>query len=216
MKIVQLLFLLIGSFYVGTLNAKNAVPAEVVGLFNGQAVLQTSAGPQVLKVGQTSDGGIKLIAADTSSATVEYQGKHHVLKLSSKVATAFATPQKASIKISRDQIGQYRARGSINGSPINFLVDTGASIVAMSEQHAKSVGLDYRGGDIGQVQTAQGTTSAYFINLTEVSIGGIVVRNVRATVIEGNYPLEVLLGMSFLNSVSMQDNHGVLTLTAKY
>ena len=216
MKYAQILCLLFGSIYAAFINAESAVPVEVVGLFSGQAVLQTSAGPQILKVGQTTNNGVRLIAADTSSAIVEYKGKTHTLKLSNKVATTFTTPQMASVKINRDDIGQYRTRGAINGSPINFLVDTGASIVAMSEQHAKSVGIDFRNGDIGQVQTAQGTTQAYFVNLTEVRVGGIVVHNVRATILEGNYPLEVLLGMSFLNSVNMQDNHGVLTLTAKF
>ena len=52
--------------------------------------------------------------------------------------------------------------------------------------------------------------------LDKVTLGNITRHKVRATVIEGTYPVDVLLGMSFLNSVRLQDHAGVLTLTAKY
>ena len=86
----------------------------------------------------------------------------------------------------------------------------------MSEVHAASLGLDYQSGQKGYVQTAQGNANAYFVMLDKVSLGSITQHKVRATVIEGSYPVDVLLGMSFLNGVNLQDNAGVLTLTARF
>jgi aspartyl protease family protein len=96
-------------------------------------------------------------------------------------------------------------------------VDTGASVVAMSSRHAQTLGLDCASvGQPGVVQTAQGTVSSCFLNLSQVTVGGITAHNVQAAVIDGNYPEDILLGMSFLRQVAMENRAGVLTLTAKF
>ena len=192
-----------------------ATPVEVVALFKNRAVIRSAEGERMLKVGQ-SVSGVKLVAADPFGAQVEYRGKTYNLNLSSRVASSFVQPEQASVRLSRDQLGQYRVVGTINASPVSFLVDTGASVVAMSELHAKSVGLSYLNAQPGKVQTAQGVADAYFTTLNQITVGGIVLHNVQATVISGDYPTEVLLGMSFLNQVDMRDTQGVLTLTARY
>ncbi len=190
-------------------------PVEVVALFKDRAVIRSAAGEQLLKVGETRNE-IKLLAANPMGAQVEYRGQVFDLSLSNRVASSFAKPAENSVRLNRDPMGQYRVRGTINKSPVNFLVDTGASVVAMSERHARSVGLAYLDAQPGKVQTAQGLADAWFTSLNEVTVGGIVMHHVKATVISGEYPTEVLLGMSFLNQVSMQDVEGVLTLTARF
>ena len=108
-------------------------------------------------------------------------------------------------------------RGAIDGQFVNFLVDTGASVVAMSARHARSLGLDCASrGRTGTVQTAQGSASACFLNLSQVTVGGITGHNVQAAVIDGDHPVDILLGMSFLRQVALEERAGVLTLTAKY
>ncbi len=191
-------------------------PIEVVALFKDRAVLRTSSSQQMLKVGETSDFGATLLSADPYGAKVRYANEVYDLSLSTRVSSRFSKRTEDSVRINRDSFGQYRISGQINGHYANFLVDTGASVVAMSETHATSMGLNYLQGRPGNVETAQGITSAYFLNLDEVKIAGITRHGVRATVILGSYPVEVLLGMSFLRNVSMQDEAGVLTLTAKY
>ena len=99
---------------------------------------------------------------------------------------------------------------------VKFLVDTGASVVALSAREADGLGLDYLNGTKGSVQTAQGVANSYFLMLDEVVVGGITAHNVQAAVIEGAYPVEILLGMSFLRQVALHEQGGVLTLTAKY
>ena len=144
---------------------------------------------------------------------MRYEGQLYDLKISNKVGSRFSTPAVTTVRLTEDSIGQYRSRGTINGQGVNFLVDTGASAVAISQLQAEQIGLDYQRGQRGQVQTAQGVAEAFFINVGEVGLGGIKVQNVAAMVIEGNYPTEVLLGMSFLNKVKMQNEAGVLMLS---
>ncbi len=179
-------------------------------------MVRTAAGQRMLKVGETSEFGVTLLAADPSSARVRYRNTEYRLSLSTRVGSRFTEAQEQTIHINRDQHGQYRVRGTINGQFVSFLVDTGASIVAMSQTQAQRLGLDYEQGQKGTVQTAQGVVGAYFLQLDRVTVGGITRDRVQASVIEGAYPTEVLLGMSFLNQVQYQDQNGVLVLTATY
>jgi aspartyl protease family protein len=191
-------------------------PVEVVGLFKNQAVVQVGEIQRLIKVGQTSPEGVELLSANTSEAKVRYRGEIHTLSLSKRVHSGFRQAEKASVTIPSDDMGQYRVRGSINAQYVNFLVDTGASVLAMSSREAGRLGIDYTRGERGQVQTAQGTTESYFVIIDKVSVAGITAHNVQTAVIDGNYPVEILLGMSFLRQVTMQENSGVMTLTQKF
>ena len=210
------LTLLIGSIVLAVASLSHAAaPVEVVALFKDRAVIRTSEGRVMLKVGNTSKFGVSLISADPHVAKVRYKGEVYELGLSTRVSGGFEEPETQSVRINEDALGQYRMRGSIDGTFVNFLVDTGASVVAMSERHARMVNLDYRRAQKGTVQTAQGVARAYFLRLSEVTLGSITVNGVQATVIEGGYPTDVLLGMSFLNKLNMQNNDGVLVLSAR-
>ena len=193
-----------------------AAPAEVVGLFKDRAVIRTAAGQKMLRVGETSPDGVQLLSADTSQAKISYRGQVYTLGLSARVNANFAIPTEQTLSIPADSWGQYRVGGTINGRSTEFLVDTGASIVVLSEVHAQSMSLSYLDAPLGSVTTAQGVTDAHFVTLDEVAVGNIRLNNVKGTVILGDFPVEVLLGMSFLKELRMQDDGGVLTLTAKY
>ena len=125
-------------------------PVEVLALFKDRAVIRSASGETMFKVGQTKDG-LTLLSADPYGAKVEFRGQVFDLNLSSRVAASFMEPEHASVRLNRDPLGQYRVRGTINSSPVNFLVDTGASVVAMSERHAQSVGIDYAQAQQGKV-----------------------------------------------------------------
>jgi aspartyl protease family protein len=190
-----------------------AAPAEVVGLFSGRAVLRVpGAGEVLFKVGQEKHG-IRLLAADAKSATVAYQGETHRLALSARIAGAFQPVTRQQVTINADSYGQYYVRGAINGQYVNFLVDTGASIVAISSAMADSIGIDYRRGERGRVQTAQGLADAFFVDLGQVTVSSLKANGVKAAVIQGAYPVDILLGMSFLRSVRMEEEDGVLQLS---
>jgi aspartyl protease family protein len=192
-------------------------PVEILALFKDRAVIRVGGTEHMLKVGETSPQGVTLLAADAHGARVRFLDEEHALTLSSRVGGSFKPVDRQRVDISPDGFGQYRIRGAIDGHFVNFLVDTGASVVAMSTRHARSLGLDCADqGRSGAVQTAQGSASACFMNLSKVTVGGITGHNVQAAVIDGDHPLEILLGMSFLRQVAMEERAGVLTLTAKF
>lgn len=191
-------------------------PVEVLALFKDRAVVRASGAEAMLQVGDTSPDGITLLDADARSARVRYGGQVYDLTLSRHVAGSFRKADRQRIAISPDAMGQYRIRGTVNGSFVNFLVDTGASVVAMSRSHADAIGLNVAGSERGQVQTAQGTVGSHFVSLNTVEVGGLTAHNVRAAVIDGTYPTEILLGMSFLRQVGMEEQGGVLTLVQKH
>jgi len=193
-----------------------AAPIEVVGLFKDRAVIREAGGERLLSVGETTKQGVQLISANAREAVVSYQGQQHTVTLSNRVAGSFEEVKVQQISIPADDLGQYRIRGAINDHHVDFLVDTGASVVALSSARAESLGIDYRRGQLGSVQTAQGNAQSYFLQLSEVTVAGIKAHNVQAAVITGSYPLDILLGMSFLKQVSMHENGGVMTLVQNF
>jgi aspartyl protease family protein len=98
--------------------------------------------------------------------------------------------------------GHYHADADVNGHSVQVLVDTGASIVALTAEDAEAVGIYVSSSDYTRkIQTANGSARAAPVVLDRVSIGDITVRDVRAVVLEaGTMPVS-LLGMSFLNEV---------------
>ncbi|NNL94458.1 MAG: TIGR02281 family clan AA aspartic protease [Xanthomonadales bacterium] len=102
---------------------------------------------------------------------------------------------RAMVVLQRDRSGHYVAEGQINGQVVNFLVDTGATDVAIPEQTARTLGLQF--GPQVAVMTAAGPVRAWRTRLDRVSVGSVSLDNVRATITRA--PMEeVLLGMSFL------------------
>jgi len=201
---------------VATFTATAAANVEVVALFKDRAVLRTATGEQMMRVGETSSDGVTLVAADAHGARVRYQGREQALALSNRVAGAFAAPAPAANAIVPDPLGQYRVRGSVNGQSADFLVDTGASIVVMNSTRARRLGLTFEQGEQGSIQTAQGNTTAFFVVLESMAVAGIESRAVQAAVVEGDFPADILLGMSFLRDVTIEARDGVMTLTRKH
>ena len=116
----------------------------------------------------------------------------------------------AMIVLEQDRNGHYLVEGQINNQSVNFLVDTGATDVAVPESMARALGLDF--GPKVQVMTAAGPSQAWMTRLNEVSIGGIRRRNVRATITSGEFN-EILLGMSFLRHYSLRQQDGKLVIS---
>jgi aspartyl protease family protein len=190
---------------------------EVEALFSGQAMVRIDGKRRLLKLDKPSPEGVLLISADSKEAVIEVDGERRSYPLGSRVSTRYSEPEKVSAKIWRDQSGAYTTVGTINGRTVNFLVDTGATGVAMHREDAKRLGLAYRlDGKPIYVSTANGTATAFEVTLDRVQVGDIMLRNVRGFVIEGQGSGRVLLGMSFLNRVKMEDQGTVLFLHSKF
>ncbi len=189
---------------------------DVLGLFKNAAMLNISGQEQMLKVGERSKEGILLVSADSKGAVIEFGGEQIELDLSSRIGTDFKTPKVTSVSILLNSLGQYRTNGTINGKSVSFLVDTGANIVAINSNTARALGIDASNGQIMTASTASGVVKSRKVNLDSIQIGNIRVSNVQAAIIEGNYPEDILLGMSFLRSVEIKENAGVMQLTGKF
>ena len=112
--------------------------------------------------------------------------------------------------------GMYLTNGSINGYGVDFLVDTGASAVAINAATAKRLGIDYLNAPKIGVRTASGTDVGYQVNLDSVQLGDIIRFNVMAIVIDGPEPQRALLGMSFLRDLDLQRRGERLDLIQKF
>ena len=192
-------------------------PVEAVGLFKDRAMIRVLGREHYLTVGQTSPEGATLVESDAQHAVVRYKDESYRLTLSDRVGGTFQPSMQTTISIAPDDIGQYRIQGAINGHPTDFLVDTGASLVAISERAAKEMGIEYiNSPERAPVVTAQGQVNSFLVDLETLNVGGIQTHHVRAAVIPGNYPIEVLLGMSFLHKVKMEQTAGVMVLRQLY
>ncbi|HIL95524.1 MAG TPA: TIGR02281 family clan AA aspartic protease [Pseudomonadales bacterium] len=149
-------------------------------------------------------------------ASIEYTGRTFSLGLSSRISTDFQKPESVSVSILLSNAGQYRTSGNINGRPVSFLVDTGATIIALNTPTAKALGLDLSKARPLRATTAGGVVESREVNLASVEVGGIRINNVKAAVLEGDYPEEILLGMSFLSKVDLTESAGIMQLTVKY
>ena len=185
---------------------------QVEALSTNSAVLNIDGQRKMLRAGQ-SFAGVTLVAADAKFATLRINGEEKKVGLSQHIGTSYAQPKEMKVTIARDDRNQYMTNALINGRSSLVLIDTGANIVAMSAGNAQALGIDYFGGEPSHVETASGLASAYRLTLRSVSVGGIEVENVLATVVEGNYPVTTLLGMSYLKHVKLQEHNGVLTLS---
>ena len=117
----------------------------------------------------------------------------------------------------RNTEGMYTTVGSINGLPVPFLVDTGATRVAINANEARRLGIDYRvTGTPSSVTTASGVERAWAVTLERVSVGELELRNVGAVVLEGALPQQALLGMSFLGRLEISSDGRRMTLRKKY
>jgi aspartyl protease family protein len=188
----------------------------VVGLFNNQALLTINEQQRLLKVGKTSPEGVKLISATSQSAIIEVAGIQKKYLLGSRIGGQITGPvEQAQVSIWPNN-GMYLTAGSVNGYSVDFLIDTGASAIALNAATAQRLGLEYLNAPASMVQTASGIEKAYRINLDEVQIGEIKLHNVGAMVLDGPHPKRALLGMTFLGQVEISRADQRMDLKKKY
>ena len=199
-------------------NYAMAADIKVMGLFANMAIIKIDGQQHKLRKGESTPQGIKLLSADSDSATFLVDGKKQTLSLgtTSSISTSFAKRNQVEARIMRRH-GMYSVSGSVNKQPVNFLVDTGATWVAMNSATAKRLGIDFRyKGTPGWANTANGPVKTYKIKLDSVRVGEIELTNVQGAVLDGSSPREILLGMSFLNRVEMQRQGELLLLRKKW
>lgn len=186
---------------------------SVQALFLDKAMVSIDGRSHLLVVGQPNPEGVVLVSASNDGAVLRINGKQGSFPLSSEVGTSFLTDTEVIEELFPDEMGMYSTAGSINEQPVEFVVDTGASLIVMNRQQARRLGIDFRLiGKPGQVATASDIARAYRVKLKIVRLGEIVLQNIDAVVMDGPQPSSVLLGMSFLRNVKMESNGRVMEL----
>src|SRR6478609_4645578 len=108
-----------------------------------------------------------------------------------------------SLSIPRDSRGHFQTEGRVDGQRVDFMIDTGASVVALNETSAARFGVrPARNAYNANVTTANGTIKAARVRLPMLDVGGLIVRDVEAMVLPDEALSENLLGLSFLSRLS--------------
>ena len=210
-KIVLLLFGLLASS-----NAVAETQVNIVGLFSHKVVVIINNGkPKTLSVGQESEG-VKLLAADSTGATLLVEGKIRQLGMGQAASVGGNTSGSPSVTLYANAQGHFVSECQVNGAPLKFIVDTGATTVTLNSGDARFAKIDYKRGEPIQVSTANGVVMAYRVTIASLKIGTITLNQVEASVLEGGSPSLVLLGMSALSRLDMRRQDIALTLSKKY
>ncbi|MBM3344721.1 MAG: TIGR02281 family clan AA aspartic protease [Betaproteobacteria bacterium] len=116
----------------------------------------------------------------------------------------------SEVVLARARDGHYYAEGEINGKPVKFLLDTGASQIALSPKLANQIGLTL--GATLTLQTAAGPSTGYRTRLARVRLGSIEMLDLAGIVAEGMNDETVLLGMNFLRRLEIIQRGEHMTL----
>ena len=185
------------------------------GSLGSKALLVIDGQPHTLDIGQTVQG-VKLRSVGGSDAVVEIDRQRVALSLGrSPVSLGGSASDAATVVLKAGSGGHFVGEGSINGHAVRFLVDTGATYVALGAAQADRLGIDYLKGARGVTGTANGQVVVYRVSLASVQLGGVLLYNVDAVIVP--QPMDqVLLGNSFLARFDMQRASDTLTLVKRY
>jgi aspartyl protease family protein len=188
------------------------------GILGSKAVLSIDGKRQLISSGQQEDG-VKVIKIYPNSVEISIDGKRRRLRMGdlNAVSSPYKQRESTTVIVAPDARGMYVTIGSINDLPVPFLVDTGATTIAMNAAQAKRLGIDFRiTGQVTMVGTASGVTKAYGVTLNKVTLGAITLHNISAVVLEGRFPVQALLGMSFLGQLDIQREGSVMRIKKNY
>lgn len=205
------------------LSSANAVEVSLVGIFGNKAVLIVDGGtPRTYSIGQRSPDGVRLvgISSATHSAKVEVGGVARQIQFGLPAVRIAAADEgdgskTTALVLIADIRGHHHAEGSVNGAPLRFLVDTGATTVSLGMNDAKRARLNLDRASEVTVQTASGRVKAWRTRLDTVKVGPLVLHGVDAIVMENDLPV-ALLGMSFLSRTSMERDGDRLSLRKRF
>jgi aspartyl protease family protein len=193
---------------------------QLGGVMGSKALLVIDGQTQMLAVGDTARG-VRLVALSGDTARIEHQGKTVDLRIGGSPLVlgggAGGGPggNTREIVIPVGSGGHYMVNGTINGHAVRFMVDTGATTIAMGRADAVRIGLDPRKGQIGYASTANGMAPMLSIALDSVRIGEVELYNIAAAVTATDMPY-VLLGNSYLSRFQIQQNNEVMRLVRRY
>lgn len=190
----------------------------LTGTIGSRAILIVNgAAPKTVAVGETYQG-VKLLSLADGQATVESAGKRVGLRMDTPVSIGGGGGSGAGgkrIVLNASSGGHFMTQGAINGRSVNFMLDTGATAVALSAADAQRIGLDFSKGQPVRLNTANGTARGWHLRLSSVRVGDVEVYDIDAVVSEQPMPF-VLLGNSFINRFSMRRDADQMVLEKRF
>jgi aspartyl protease family protein len=185
-------------------------------LGNKALLIVDGAAPRSVAPGETHMG-VKVLSTQGDQAVVDIGGRRHTLRVGDAPASvgASSAPRGNKIVLTAGSGGHFLTQGAINGRPVQFMVDTGATSVSMSVQEAERLGIDYRKGQLGRSSTANGVVTTYRVKLASVRIGDVEVYDVDGNVVPAPMPY-ILLGNSFLTRFQMTRQNDQMVLERRY
>ena len=206
--------LLLAYLLVGAAHAQSVALA---GMLGSKALLVVNGtAPKTVAPGETHEG-VKVISTSGDQAVVEQDGKRNTLRVGESPVSmgASKTGGKGNrIVLVAGTGGHFMTAGQINGKAVQFMVDTGATSVAMGAQDAERTGINFRAGQPVMMSTANGNVQGFRIRLDSVRVGDVEVFGVDAVVTPQPMPY-MLLGNSFLTRFQMLRENDQMTLTKR-
>ena len=180
-----------------------------------QALLVIDGVPRVLEVGATALG-VRLLSLSATQAEVVGGQRRLLFAGASQVRVGGVEVGSSSgeIVLTAGTGGHFTTDGRINGKAVTFVVDTGASTVAIGQADAERIGLNYKSGRRGFANTANGTVPMHTVVLSSIRIGDVEIANVEAAVLPAAME-HVLLGNSFLTRFQMRRDNDTMRLTRR-
>ncbi len=207
-------------------SGSHAQSVALAGLMGGKALLVVEGGaPKLMAVGDNYQG-VKLLAVQDERATITVAGTSYTLRLGDAPAgvrngngqgsgSSGVVPTPQTIVLPAGTGGHFYSRALINGKPVQVLVDTGATSVALGADEAQRLGLDFKAGTPVRVATANGSAQAWRIKLSSLRMGDVELYDVDAVVTAAYMPM-VLLGNSFLSRFQMTRTNDQMVLVKRF
>ncbi|MBA4108186.1 MAG: TIGR02281 family clan AA aspartic protease [Leptothrix sp. (in: Bacteria)] len=210
--------LALSALTVFTLGAAQAQSVAMTGGMGSKALLVVDGSPpKAVGVGDTFKG-VKVISVNSDKTVVEMKGVRHTVVMGGAPVSVGGSGGGGTgnqIVLSAASGGHFMSQGTINGKATQFMVDTGATTIAMGMAEAQRMGIKYEDGQRFQGSTANGVVTGYGIKLASVRIQDVEIFNVDAAVLPQSMPY-ILLGNSFLSRFQMKRDNDTLTLTKRY
>ncbi|ART48732.1 retropepsin-like aspartic protease family protein [Acidovorax carolinensis] len=185
------------------------------GILGSKALLiVNNSAPRGVGAGEAHQG-VKVVNVGKDEAVVEIAGVRRTLHLGEAPVSVGSRSSGRRVVLTADSRGHFVNSGTINGSTMQYMVDTGASTVAIGRPDADRMGLKYLSGQPVRMSTANGVAQGWRMKLDSVRIGDVEVFGVEAIVTPQPMPF-VLLGNSFLTEFQMTRTNDQMVLEKRH
>lgn len=203
------------------LSSLAALAAEPVLLatMGSKASVSFGGKPVTLAVGESRDG-VKLVSVGADSAVFESGGKRSTVQLGQGFFAGGGGADKGGSANSATLFdvggGHFMASLGVNGGSVRGMIDTGATALSLSENHARQLNIRFERDRPVRVHTAQGVKIAWLTRIDSLKLEGMTLYGVEALVSDGSFPEVPLIGMTVLNQLQMQRDGDTMVLKKKY